>query len=53
MKVYVTKMPKSKEECFFCQDDTCGICKKPCVIEECYCLEQLVVSVTDAEVEDD
>ena len=53
MRVYVSEMPKSQEECFFCQNGTCGICKNPCVVEECCCLEQLVIKVENVEEQND
>lgn len=49
MKVYVTEMPKTMENCPFCRDGECGICHNPCMVEKCGCLKPLVVTVEDVE----
>lgn len=49
MKVYVTEMPTQQSDCPFCQYGECGICHNECIVEECCCLEQLVVITRNVE----
>lgn len=51
LKIFVTEMPKTMSDCPFCQNGECGICHNDCVVEECCCLEQLVVHVKSVEDE--
>lgn len=53
LKVYVTEMPKKMSDCPFCLGGECGICHNPCTVEECCCLEQLVIKVADVEEKTD